>query len=223
MKTYYLTLIIFTLALYSCKKDNLLPLPEDNGCIEKIVIPATAYGIDTAEVRIANNLFRSNGIDIRNYRYYRYSTDSMLQNPPHSTIYYVHVRADQYANGLRIFFKDIIYHFRNGFLYFISGHPTNGTKLNTSSRLTLGQLRKLFIDAAEQDWYKGAQYKDVCLKAEFGYLDLNAWKPDSAENLIKAWKVTPRDSEYPSEYPVAYFQDDDGKLLGYDNGIRFPI
>jgi hypothetical protein len=221
MKTNYLTLIIFILSLNSCTNDYLLSLTEDNGCIEKIVIPVNAHSIIAADVSVVNELFLKNGIDNSNLRYFRYIHDSIQTlYPPYTKFDEKVVKVDQYANGLRIFFSDMNYIFKNGRINYIAGNPSKGTKLNTSSRLTLGQLRKLFIVAAEQDDHKADQYKGVCLKAEFGYLDLNAGKPDYTEKLIKAWRITLRDSEYPSEYPVAYINDDDGKLISYDNGIR---
>lgn len=222
MKTNYLTLIIFTLLLNSCGEKNLLPLPEDNGCIVKVTVPVNAHSINSADIPIVNALFINNGIDNSNYRYYRYLHDSVqIFSPPYTKFDSKIVNVNQYANGLRIFFSDLGFNFKNGIIHDRGGNPTNGTKLNTAYRLTLGQLRKLFIDAAEQFDYKVAQYKDVCLKAEFGYLDMNAGKPDYTESLIKAWKITLQGSEYPSEYPVAYFQDEDGELISYDNGIVF--
>jgi hypothetical protein len=222
MKTNYLTFVIFILSLNSCVRENLLPLQEDNGCIEKIVVPVNAHTIGAADIPIVNELFAKNGIDNSKYRYYQYSHDSIQTLfPPYTKFDSKVVRVDQYANGLRIFFSDMVLNFKNEDINYIGGHLSKGTTLNTSCRLTLGQLRKLFNDAAEHDGYKADQYKEACLKAEFGYLDLNAGKPAYTENLIKAWRITPKDSEYPSEYPVAYFQDDDGKLISYDNGIRF--
>ena len=54
------------------------------------------------------------------------------------------------------------------------------------------------------------------MSAEFGYYDLNAGSGNTTENLVKAWKITLKNQAYP----LAYYEDDDGKLIYYDNGIR---
>ena len=60
--------------------------------------------------------------------------------------------------------------------------------------------------------------KNTCLYAEFGYYNLYLGPINSTEVLAKAWRVTRKNSVYPSEYSVAYFLDD-GKLIYYHNGI----
>ena len=58
------------------------------------------------------------------------------------------------------------------------------------------------------------------MKAEFGYYDLNSGTGNIIENIIKGWKVTLKNSVEPFEYPLAYYQDNNGTLIYYDNGIR---
>ncbi len=221
MKKYILTLTFTILILYSCKKESAIQLQEDNGCIEKIIIPLTGHSINGADIPVANTLFTNNNIDNSKYRYYQYLHDSVQTYfPPYSKFDSKVVKVDEYTNGLRIFTGQLVFEFKNELFNFKAGLPTNGTTLNTTTNLTLGQLRKLFIDNIEQFDNKGNQYKDSCFKAEFGYFNLNAGISYSTENLIKAWRVTLKNSLSPSEYPIAYYQDNDGKLIYYDNGIR---
>ena len=205
----------------SCNKgDTIKNLEEDNGCIERKFLRVDQHSVSIPDIATINDLFISNNIDINKYRYYKYVDDSVQTYfPPFVKFDSKSVRVDQYANGLRIFNAGRIFLFKNNVFDHVGGDPTNGTSLNTDPALNIAQVRKLFIDAIEQYDHKGSQYKDTCLSAEFGYYNLNAGTGNSTEILIKAWRVTRKNSSYPSEYPVAYFRDDDGKLIYYFNGI----
>jgi hypothetical protein len=220
MKGSLLILSITSLILLSCNKGDTIKLKEDNGCIERKILRVDQHSVSIPDIAIINNLFISNNIDINKYRYYKYEQDSVQTYfPPFARFDSKLVRVDQYANGLRIFNADRIFIFKNNVLDFVGGNATDGTSLNTNPKLNIAQVRKLFIDAIEQYDHKGNQNKDTCLSAEFGYYNLNAGTGNSTEVLIKAWRVTRKNSTYPSEYPVAYFRDDDGKLIYYFNGI----
>jgi len=205
---------VFCFISFSCNKDSALT--EDNGCIERKILPVTAHSISSTEITIADNLFSSAGINNRNYRYYRYTHDTLQTlYPPFTKIDEKGVRVDQFLNRLRIFTGDLAYLFHNDIFHYRGGNLTNGTTLNTTPQLRLGQLRKLFIDNVEQFEHIGNRYKDTCLNAEFGYYNLNTGTSNTPELLIKAWRVTQKNNDYP----LAYYQDDDGKLIYYFNGI----
>lgn len=104
-------------------------------------------------------------------------------------------------------------------LSFTGGEITKGTSLDTLHQLTLPQLRGLFLASLQQFDKAAGKFKDSCFKAEFGYYDLNIGVSYASEVLVKAWRITPLNSVYPSEYPIAYYQDN-GKLILYDNGIQ---
>ena len=87
--------------------------------------------------------------------------------------------------------------------------------MDTLPQLGLGQIRKLFLVAIGKYDHKADQFKDSCFQAEFGYFNLNFATSNATENLVKAWRITAKNS-----YPVAFYQDKDGKLISYDNGIR---
>jgi hypothetical protein len=199
-------------------------IPEDNGCIEfrKVLVRDHAgYTINNNNIPIINSLFASSGISTSNYRYYAYSQDSLqTQFPPFAKVDIKNVGVQEFTNGLQIFTSGIIYMFKNNVLNFTGGTATKGTGLITIPNLSTGQLRNLFLDHAEKFEQKGAQYKDSCLAAEFGYYNMNAGTGNSAEQLVKAWKVTMKHRIYPAQYPMAYYQDHDGSLIYYDNGIR---
>lgn len=217
----FLILSIGSLVLLSCNKgDQIKKLEEDNGCIERKTLRVDQHSVSSADIVTINNLFIGNNIDTNKYRYYKYVNDSVQTYfPPFAVFDSKIVRVDQYANGLRIFNADRVFLFKNNLFDHVGGNPTNGTSLNTEPVLNIAQVRKLFIDAIELYDHKGTQYKDTCLNAEFGYYNVNAGTGNSTEVLIKAWRVTRKNSIYPSEYPVAYFHDDDGRLIYYFNGI----
>ena len=210
------------LALYACNKPDILrPKEGDNGCIERIIVPVTGHSVSNTDVVVINTLFTNNGIDWSKYRYYQYINDStQTYFPPYAKFDDKVVKVDQYTNGLKIFTGQLVFEFRNNIFSYMGGYPTAGTNLNTTPELKPAQLRKLFIGHIEQFDYTGNQYNDSCFRCEFGYFNINAGSSYSTENLVKAWSVTLKNRTWPSEYPIAYYQDSDGKLIYYDNGIQ---
>lgn len=220
MKKLFWSIVAYTLIVVTCSRCKL-SLPEDNGCIERVAIPVTAHIINAADVLVINNLFSINGIDNSRFRYYQYTHDSLQTGYSPFTKYdQKTVRVYQYTKDIPIFTGTLSYNFLNNKFNAKGGNLTNGTSLNNSSKLSLGQIRRLFLDNAEQFEDTPNKYRDSCFKAEFGYYNLNAGIGYTQENLVKVWKVTLKNSSYPSEFPVAYFHDNDGKLIYYDNGVR---
>ncbi len=197
-------------------------LPSDGGCIERVVVTPADHLIKSSDVAEANALFSANSISTDRFRYYQYLRDSLqTYYAPYTKFDEQTVKTDEFTNGLRVFTSQVIFQFKNGKLDYQSGHPTGGTSLDTNPALTLGQLRKLFVDDVERFDHAGAMYKDTCLKAEFGYYDINAGTSNAPEVLVKAWRITRKNSSYPTEYPVGFYRDGDGARIGYDNGIRW--
>lgn len=189
---------------------------KDNGCVEQVTVPAPAHSINPAMVPTINNLFSKNGIDNSRFRYYRVTHDTLQTQYPPFTKYdrYV-IRVDQYTNGVRIFYGEMIFHFLNDSLSYQSDNLTKGTTLDTVPKLSIRQLRKLFLDDLQRFDNARNKYNGVCFKCEFGYYNLNIGKHNAPEQLVKAWRVTPKDHEYP----VAFYKDDNRGLIRYDNGI----
>jgi hypothetical protein len=229
MKQLFWTASAFILTLTACTKSNFTnsladtteALQADNGCIERIVIPVTAHSINSLDVPTVNKLFTINGIDNSKFRYYRYIHDTLQTLYPSYTKYdQKTIRVDQYTNDVRIFTGDLVYNFLNNNFNYRGGNLTSGTSSDTVPQSTLGQIRKLFLDHIEQFDHAANKFKDGCFKAEFGYYNLKAGISYAQEVLVKAWRITPKNSVFPSEYPVAFYQDNDGTLISYDNGIR---
>ncbi|MEP6951205.1 MAG: hypothetical protein ABI863_18090 [Ginsengibacter sp.] len=88
--------------------------------------------------------------------------------------------------------------------------------LNSTSILTLAQLRKLFIDDIELFDHNGNLFKDSCINTEFGYFNLNSGTANNSEHLVKAWHLTSKFSSFPE----AYYQDIAGQRIYYSNGIE---
>ena len=213
--------LFLSIILGSCSKEaesvDHKQIASDNGCIEKITIPVSSQGtLTNADYNLILTLFSSNGISNPNFRFTRtYYHDSVqTYNGIHN---FRNVIIIQYTNGLPIFRESLNYSFKNGIFESYAGQLTNGTSLNTVSTLSLGQLRKLFIDDIELFDHKGKQYKDSCFKAEFGYFNLNAGTGNTSENLVKAWHLTPNFYSYPE----AYYRDDTGERIYYFNGIVY--
>jgi hypothetical protein len=212
-------LIFISLVIFSCKKEN--QLKENNSCTERKIVSANSHLIDRPDIALVNNLFIKNGIDKNNFRYFQYTEDSIQTYfPPYDKFDSKIVRVDQFTNGLRIFNGDLVFSFKNDIFNYRGGSLTSGTKLNNIPNLNLTQLRKLFIDDIKKFNQPLNQNNDTCLYAEFGYFNLNAGTGNITESLIKAWRIKLKNSVYPSEYPEAYYQDNDGKLIYFDNGIR---
>ena len=151
-------------------------------------------------------------------RFYKLQDDSVQTfYPPYVKFDDKNAVADLYSNGLRIMNTNISFNFKNEVLNFVSGDTIKQVHLDTIPSLTLGQLRKFFIDNAETFEHLGSHFKDTCLRAEFGYFKLsddnNIKIPP---RFIKAWKVEPN----YNDYPCAVYNDSAGILIGYNNGIE---
>ena len=215
-----LPITIFCALTFIACSDDGPQLEEDYGCIERIIIPVTAHSVSDSDLPVINELFSKSGINNSNLRYARYQHDSIqTYYAPFAKKDAKVVRVDQYVNGLRLFTGDMAYIFIENSFNSRSGYVTNGTSLDTSKKLTLPQLRKLFLNSLQQFDKAADKYKDTCFKAEFGYYNLNIGTGNQNEKIVKAWRITPKNTVYPSEYPVAYYEDN-GKLINYDNGIR---
>lgn len=222
MKYLLTSLVILSAALLSCREDAPVnPLQDGNGCVERRVLRVTGHSIATPAFPVVKNLFVSNGIDDSRYRYYQYSRDSVQTYfPPYAKFDSKVVRVDQYVNGLRILNAELVFGFKNEVFSHRAGVPITSTALDTVPHLTIGQLRKRFIEDVERFEQAGRQYQDTCVTAEFGYFVPNAGADSTPAPLIKAWRVTRKNAVYPAEYPQACYRDSDGSRIYYDDGIK---
>ena len=216
-----ITLIVMLSLLFSCKKemdDLSMQNGVDNGCIERNIILVTQHSISPLNIQLVNALFTKNRIDNNKLRYYQYTNDSFQTYfPPYTKFDQKLIRADQYANGVRLFEYNVVYNFKDDIFDFANGIVNETITLNTNPKQTLVRLRKLYISDLEQFNQKGASYKDSCLKAEFGYYELNSGAGNDKKIWVKAWKVTPQNTDYPQ----GYYQDENGSRIAYSDGIIF--
>lgn len=204
------------LLIASCRKPAG-SLPDDPGCTNRIYIPVSAHDLNPADLNTVNAVFNANHIDHRDYRFYQYVHDTFQTlYPPYTAYDQKLVKADQYTNGLHIFNEQINYVFFDDQLHIVAGSRTKGTRLDTQPHLTLSQLRGLFLQEISKH-ADNAMFTDTCVNAEFGYYNLNGSGADTLEHLIKAWHITPLHTRYPE----AYYQDDNGSLIYYFNGIVY--
>ena len=226
MKHTILPLLFLVSTLCACKKDDVptAAAQEDNGCVEwkkVLVTDHSGYSINSLNIPIINALFLSNNINKTNFRYVHYFHDStQTYFAPYIKFDDKVVQVKEFTNGLEIFSSNRLFQFRDNILAFTDGKPTKGTSLNAMPKYTSAQIRAMFLGHIQQFDFNGDQYKDSCFSAQFGYFNLNTGVGNLPEKLIKAWKITPKESIGPSEYPIAYYQDNDGKLIFYNNGIE---
>ncbi|TFF34801.1 hypothetical protein [Mucilaginibacter psychrotolerans] len=197
------------LALAACNKAVL----QDNGCVTEYIRPLNPVG-DAAYAKI-KTLFQNNGISYQGLSFYRADFNDNI--PLNGVInVYQHTVAMQYFNGLPLLNGDIGYHFMNGVFTTTISPRYSSINIGTGKHLQLSQVRKLFLDEIQKDgFYANRSYKDSCMSAEFGYYNVTPDGPTPTPQFIKAWKITPSGSDYP----VAYFRDDDAAMLSYFNGI----
>jgi hypothetical protein len=204
---YYVLFAVLLSGSGSCTKAIILA---DKGCITQITRDFS-NGADTAG---AIKLFNENNLPAANLLFYRVILNDVIINRQ-GTFNYQHIFAKQRYNGLMVFNGDIGFHFNNRVLFYQDG-PLYGTvKLNTTHKLTLPQLRAMYINAAEKNGVL-SNFRDSCLVAQFGYYNLNAGVSYAAPNIVKAWYITPKNSLYP----YAYISDDNDATLAFFDGIE---
>lgn len=198
----------------SCTTD--VQLFENYGCMQQKIVPVSAHSIDGDTVAVVNQLFVNNNISSANFRYTRYERFIFQTSyAPYAQYNEQVVRLLQYTNSLPVFNGDLIFVFWNGALHYETGNVTKGTTLNTSPHLNLAQIRALFLADIKKNAGNSVMYSDSCFQAEFGYYNVNAGVSNAFEKLVKAWHVTPKNSSYPE----AYYNDEQGSLLYYFDGL----
>ncbi|WP_162996588.1 hypothetical protein [Mucilaginibacter celer] len=217
MKKFYCLVLLALMTFASCKKGELSGnYGEDNGCINRV--KRDYSDSNKTELAAAVSLLQKNNISLNGLVITRVIlNDSITTNGP-LTIYQ-HVVASEESKGLPIFNSGMGYHFRDGTYYLLSGRRYGTLNLDTKASATLPQIRKIFIDAFNKDGYKdGHVDASSCVRAEFGYYNLAQDTPDQP-HFVKAWKITFNNWDYPE----AYIQDDNRKLLSYFNGIMTVV
>ncbi|HTE00607.1 MAG TPA: hypothetical protein VK668_15045 [Mucilaginibacter sp.] len=205
MKNVCFILLVLVLAT-SCKKSDL---PGDNGCINR----TRQRYLTGADSLAAVQLLKQNNIPYTNLGFEILTLNDTVKQGTEAGVYQ-HIYAVQYINGLRVLNNDFGYHFKSGVFQSMSGIRYTAIDLNTQAALSYAQLRKLYLAELDKNGYHAASFKDSCLVAEFGYYNLNGYGYASS-TFTKAWAVSPKHAQYP----LGYFRDDNGQLLGFYSGF----
>lgn len=212
MKIALCLVTIAFLLICSCQKhQDAASAVADSGCISRSVVKQTDSALPAAQLSGAKALFASNHLSFADLRFIGYATDTQMV-----TNVYVHIWADQYFKGLKIFNATLIYHFENGRYYFLSGSALTPIDTDTTPTLKLPTLRTLYLNELDKHHIDSKTYSNTCLDAQLGFMDLN---PDSLSsrpvNLTRVWQVTPSGKSYP----YAFFADQDSRTINFDDGI----
>lgn len=200
--------LIFLFTSYSCNKDN-----EDKNfqACTNLVSKSPSDNLVSVENQVlAENLFSINNIDYTNLQITNVQKDEMNN---------YHIRCNQFMNGLQIFTSDLIFHFdENEEYYLLCGDLVNDIPLNNQSSLDIEILINKYLNRVQNDNFNKSKIDEIiknCLDLQFGYFDLNAGISDQPLNIVKAWKITPHNIEYPK----LYVNDNTSEIIYYDTGI----
>jgi len=212
MKKWIIITISLCFSILSCENDR------NDGlyCVNTIKSKPGTTVLSKSEMEVVKNLFDRNKLDYKKYLFTRFQKDELGNH---------HIRCFQFANNLLVFTSDAIFHFgNNGNYSSLSGDLIKKINLNTISSMTKDNVVEKFIDILNDDeLFFGIHPEDKekiisgCFDLEFGYYNLNAGISYADEKFTKAWKIIPSNKEYP----FAYINDDNSKIIYYDNGIRF--
>jgi Zn-dependent metalloprotease len=191
--------------LASCKKDNF------RYCVNFVKDSPGTTVLSKSEMDIVKSLFNRNQLDYTKFRFTRFIKDE----------YGTNVRGYQFVNDLRVFTSDVIFDFdKNDRHVYLAGNLINTINLNTKPSMKRDNAVEKFIDTLKQDpfnFYDKEEIIEGCFDVEFGYYDLNVGISYSDEKFTKAWKIKPKNRDYP----YAYINDTNSDVIGYDNGIRW--
>ena len=209
MRIVYIGLMIFS--FISCSKNDNLPI--DNRCSTQIINNPKILILTSQEIDTIKYLFNKNHIDSTNlqfsfYTYFRGYNNVIFRN----------ISAYQYLNGLKVFTDYLAFEFgANDSLIHQDGYKITNLSLSNKPKLSLAQVRLIFINAMKNDGFYKNNYaiQDSCIDMEFGYYDLNSGSGNQVKNYTSAWKVYPQNREYP----IAYIDDLHKKLIYYFNGV----
>ncbi|HTE00606.1 MAG TPA: hypothetical protein VK668_15040 [Mucilaginibacter sp.] len=196
--------ILFALLVFaSCKKENIAKI--DYGCIHRSLALPHLSVADSITVAV---LLQSNTISSDSLVFYGY-TSNWHTNTDLTHDYFQFATATQVKNGLPVFYGDLTYTFKFGFIWGLPFKYNDPIKLNTKPTFQFEKLKQAFLDEGINNQAMAASYKDSCLTAQFGYYNLNKLLPYTSPICIKAWQI----HADGSNFPVAYFRDDTGELI----------
>jgi hypothetical protein len=191
---------------FSCKKSE--NIPADNRCANLVIDDLNVQLLSNQEIDSIKYVFNKDHIGYENLQFWHYKED----------LGFKYVGAYQFVNNLKIFTDYWGFEFdKNDSLINQSGDSITNFKLTDKPKLSLAQVRAIFIKAVNNDgWYKNdTEIQDSCINMEFGYYDLNSGSSFQPKNYTTAWYVKPN----KRDYPFAFIDDLRGQLITYGNGI----
>jgi hypothetical protein len=194
---------IILIQLFACENDNV------NICSDLIKGKPINHLISDQQLNTVQSLFKSNNLSLDKFLVYRLQGDDLGNT---------HVRCYQYINDLIVFTGEVIFHFdKYNHYYFTSGDIISSIDIKPYPLMNTWQVGKLFLQIIKNYGYNGdilKQYENGCFSCELGYYNLNAGISYASQNYRLAWKITPKDSQYP----VAFINDSDNSLIDYFDG-----
>lgn len=201
MKKYIFLLIL--LQLVSCETGKF--------CSD-VISGKPDHLISDKELVAVKALFKSNNLSLDNFQVYRFQLDDLGHH---------HVRCYQFVNDINVFSNEVIFHFdKTGHYYFLSGEIISEINIDPSPGLDQQSVIRLFLKRGEADEFQGENLKDLedkCFSCEIGYWDLNTGISYADTDFRLAWRIKPEGRDYP----VAIINDEENKVIYYDNGIRY--
>ncbi len=213
MKNYLIFIFIFILIFNSCKKNNN---DYNKNCFNIIIDNSSIQLVSSQDFDTIKYLFQKNNLSYKNLQFYHYVKDDVTKIKTRQASCY------QYVNNLKVFLYGLMFEFTdNDSLRLLSGHKIANINLRSTPIMYRNQVRDTYIKAVNSDSLLTGflSIKDTvakeCLKVEFGYYDLNAGSGDTTKNFTTAWKINPDNNDFP----YAYINDLNGKLIYYFDGI----
>jgi hypothetical protein len=179
----------------------------ENGCTFLVHDNPVVQLVSNQDMDTIKYLLDKNKINYANLQFFQYSD-----------IGFRLIRSYQYVNNLKLFTDECSFDINNSdSILGITDDRVTNINLTNKQELSPNKVREIFFKEIEND----AVYKnnlltiDSCVDIEFGYYNLNLHNILIPKDYTTAWKVNPHNQEFP----YAYINDLNGKVLDYFNGL----
>ena len=172
----------------------------------------TTHSVSATDLTTARELFQKNNIEMGTLAIVEVTKDERG---------FTHIWGKQFYNGLPVFFGNIGYHFdqsgRAQDRLIIDGSKdiyTSGDRIGDLGLSTEPSISASTASRKAREKMKANYF----FSAELGVLNLNAGTSYAKPNFVLVWRVEPKGVD---NYPYADIDANSGKLLQYDDGIRY--
>lgn len=220
---------VFMLFTASCsKQEDSYPLNTLSTCISRVVPQVTQTKVSGSGIDSIKTLFAKNNLSTEGLQFIGYIPDTYTGT---SGLPQTQVTATRFVNNLPVFGYDEVFIFNSGLFqtaYLITGTPQTN---DLTSKQSLPYLQSAFFKHVQESVIIGGplnakpripspdQYKDSCLVAVLGYVDAGSIPGNSiswGKTLVKVWKVTPLNGNYP----LVFVEDATG--FGWGEWLAIP-